>query len=582
MYGFHKRVGLSDNSMKASERKNKSPSEYYNPYFKRGHPNLLWLINKPKSGNKGGSNNVNGAGSSGKKQSAMVGGASGIGKKEEGDGDSEEDGLVDDTFLQPNYVATNSQVGSRTAGPVELGPLPKRELVQVKSQLDKLQQQQLAISQLIERLRRDHNTLMQQAVVFQSMHDRHENSINAILNFLANVFRKSLEEQGGVQSVSELLASIIPGGIPGGPGHQMAQGSVVDLSDFVPVHQQRTQEASNVSPPKRAQRLLPPIPVHGKTATPASSSSSTVSPAPQTQAPPFQVPSLPQMGSVTELFEGSPSEPVTPSPSLIKDELQSHPHEGMMRIINDTNATNATGTSSGLDLPDMAAKTAATMSHEQRDKMLHIMAGNTSQPPAVGQLPHQSGAQQQQQQPQPPLSNAGSRMASNSLSPVLSSVPPPPYYAMQNTQAEIEALEQMQADQAAKINELSSLLGPLSPLRDIEEGGPANGYFDENVDMDQYLDSVAFNNDLSSSYNNLGGSMTGNTDGNDFNFDLGNGEGGVGMETGSGNGPDFLAPFNSNRVLDAGSGNNTPSPANTEEIPRNDLDSPGPKRRRMQ
>src|SRR3954447_4165394 len=51
MYGFHKRVGLSDNSMKASERKNKSPSEYYNPYFKRGHPNLLWLINKPKGGN---------------------------------------------------------------------------------------------------------------------------------------------------------------------------------------------------------------------------------------------------------------------------------------------------------------------------------------------------------------------------------------------------------------------------------------------------------------------------------------------------------------------------------------------------
>jgi heat shock transcription factor len=50
MYGFHKRVGLSDNSMKASERKNKSPSEYYNPYFKRGHPNLLWLINKPKGG----------------------------------------------------------------------------------------------------------------------------------------------------------------------------------------------------------------------------------------------------------------------------------------------------------------------------------------------------------------------------------------------------------------------------------------------------------------------------------------------------------------------------------------------------
>jgi len=35
MYGFHKRVGLSDNSMRASERKNKSPSEYYNPFFRR-------------------------------------------------------------------------------------------------------------------------------------------------------------------------------------------------------------------------------------------------------------------------------------------------------------------------------------------------------------------------------------------------------------------------------------------------------------------------------------------------------------------------------------------------------------------
>ena len=48
MYGFCKRVNLLDNSMKVSERKNKSLSEYYNPYFKRGHPNLLWLI-KPKA-----------------------------------------------------------------------------------------------------------------------------------------------------------------------------------------------------------------------------------------------------------------------------------------------------------------------------------------------------------------------------------------------------------------------------------------------------------------------------------------------------------------------------------------------------
>ena len=50
MYGFQKRVDPSDNSMKASERKNKS--EYYNPHFKRGHPNLLRLI-KRKEQRKG-------------------------------------------------------------------------------------------------------------------------------------------------------------------------------------------------------------------------------------------------------------------------------------------------------------------------------------------------------------------------------------------------------------------------------------------------------------------------------------------------------------------------------------------------
>jgi heat shock transcription factor, other eukaryote len=49
MYGFHKKVGLSDNSMRASEKKSKSLSEYSNPYFRRGHPDLLWLIQKPRN-----------------------------------------------------------------------------------------------------------------------------------------------------------------------------------------------------------------------------------------------------------------------------------------------------------------------------------------------------------------------------------------------------------------------------------------------------------------------------------------------------------------------------------------------------
>ncbi|GJD01607.1 HSF-type DNA-binding protein [Colletotrichum higginsianum] len=95
MYGFHKRVGLSDNSMRASERKNKSPSEYSNPFFRRGHPNLLWLINKPKGGNKG------------KKG----------GKNAEVEGDSEEDIVVTDDAMGQGFGATSAPASKALPSP---------------------------------------------------------------------------------------------------------------------------------------------------------------------------------------------------------------------------------------------------------------------------------------------------------------------------------------------------------------------------------------------------------------------------------------------------------------------------------
>jgi heat shock transcription factor len=548
MYGFHKRVGLSDNSMKASERKNKSPSEYYNPYFKRGHPNLLWLINKPKSGKKPPKNAKPGE-----------------------EVDSDEDGLVEETFTpQPNFPAPNNQQLNRSIAPTEIGPLPpKKDLVLVKTQLEQLQQQQVAISQLIDRLRREHAQLMTQAAVFQNQHERHENSINAILNFLANVFRKSLEEQGGAQSVSELLASIIPGA-----QSQMPQGSVVDLGDF---DAQRPQEAPHPSPPKRQQRLLPPIPVQGQAATVSPSTTSATTPHPQYQVP---------MGSVTELFDASPSEPTTPS--YIKNELQMNPHEGMMKIINDTNTNSG---SSRLDLPDMASKTNATMNHEQRNKMLNMMAGRTSSPgfPVNNPPPPSSTSAQQPNTSMPQNTNTA-------LSPILSSVPPPPsMYQMENHQAEIDALQQMQRDQAAKIDELSNMLGPLSPLRHIpglDDGVGANGdYFDlNNVDlnngMDDFLNPQAFGD---VNYGDIPGApaVTHSTDGNDFNFGLDGADGDGGVDFGGAGGLG-AGLYEGGRIFDANSPNHTPSPAETagtagtEEIPRDDLGSPGPKRRRVQ
>ncbi|KAK3344388.1 kat SU protein [Lasiosphaeria hispida] len=583
MYGFHKRVGLSDNSMKASERKNKSPSEYYNPYFRRGHPNLLWLINKPKS-------------SSSKKK----------GKKEDGDGESDDDGGAEEAYVAPSVAA--APVGRGPPAANDVGPLQKKDLVHVKGQIERLQQQQMAISNMLGKLRQEHSQLYSQALMFQDMHERHENSINAILNFLANVFRKSLEEQGGTQSVQDLLASIIPNAQAHSQA-QMPQGSVVDLGDFV------NRQAANVTAmgtPKRQQRLLPPIPQHQVGKANTISPASTPSPAPQST---YQGP---QMGSVTELFDNSPAD--TSSPTFIKDELRTNPQEGMMKIIQDTNAVNT----SGIDLPNVANKTSVTMSNDQRNKMLSIMAGqsnhghannnnslnhshNHPSAPSMNRMsatvnPSTSSSLPTPTMPAPTTTPGGGL----SLSPVLSSIPPPPLHEYHATQAELDVLQQLQHDQASQINQLSSLLGPLSPLGRIpglggvdEQGNPtagggSGGYFD--IDYDQFLNSNAFTDSGVGGYDGgggyaggggIGGGAIGGGDGNDFNFSLDGGGEYMPVSTGSATGNN-RGGFESGQVFETGSvaDMSTPSEAGTEEITRNDLGlamgSPerDPKRRR--
>lgn len=565
MYGFHKRVGLSDNSMKASERKNKSPSEYYNPYFRRGHPNLLWLINKPKSGNS-------------KKK----------GKKEEVEGESDEDAAVEEAYGGQNLASAH--VG-RVPVSNELGPLQKKDLIQVKSQIERLQQQQVAISNMLTKMRQDQNQLYQQAVMFQNMHERHENSINAILNFLANVFRKSLEEQGGVQGVQDLLASIIPNSQGHGQPQMSPGGGVVDLGGFV---NQRPQNiTSTAGTPKRQQRLLPPIPLHQANKAALLSPSTASSAAPQTTH------HGPQMGTVTELFDASPND--TTSPAYMKNELQSNPQEGMMKIIHDTNAVS----SSGIDLTDMAAKTPASMSNDQRSKMLSIMAGSSASPTPSGSgvsngIPAASLATSLPTPATPALPVSGP-----SLSPIMSTIPVmPPLHELQATQAQLEALQRLQSEQATEIDQLTSLLGPLSPSGRIpgldEHGNPNTNYFD-NVDYDQFINTNAFSdpNYDAAGFDGIGIHNTGDATG-DFNFSLdgntatttagadfapgGSSGAGVGAAAGvevvgsngsngnSNNNSNTVAPgFEPGRVLETTSAANSPSTAGTEDVTPNEL-----------
>ncbi|KAK4190215.1 putative heat shock factor protein [Podospora australis] len=536
MYGFHKRVGLSDNSMKASERKNKSPSEYYNPYFRRGHPNLLWLINKPKSGNS-------------KKK----------GKKDDGDAESEEDGNVEETYIGPSLATPQP---GRAVLSHDVGVIPRKDFVHFKSELSRLQQQQVAISSMINKLRQDQSELYKKAITFQDQHDRHESSINAILTFLANVFRKSLEEQGGVQTVQDLLASIIPS-IPTNQGHgqpQMPpQGGIVDFGFVNP----RPQNITAIGTPKRQQRLLPPVPHLQAGKQPAISPSPTPSPAPQTSY------HLPQMGTVTELFDTSPGD--TTSPSYMKNELQANPQEGMMKIIQDTNAVNVNPNNIGLS--DVAAKTPASMSTDQRNQMLSIMARSNASAPANGVPPTPSPAPTMPAQTPAPAPTTGL-----SLSPILASVPiPPSLQAFQTSQVELDAVNASLAQQQADLDRIASMLGPLSPsgrIPGVDSSGNVTGFYD-NVDFDKYLNTNAYSDPGFGNAFGSTGMDNSATDVNDL-FTLDNADynmGAAGMSGAGANNVDTSIDslFEPGRVFETNSANNSPSPANTEEIPRSDV-----------
>ena len=465
MYGFHKRVGLSDNSMKASERKNKTPSEYYNPYFKRGHPNLLWLINKPKGG-------------SGEKKAK---GAARTKQEDGGDGgsDDEQDG-IEDTF-GTGYGQSNGQGSSRALSTApESQQLARRDIAVVQHQLQEIQKQQGAISNAISRLRKDHNQLYQQAVAFQTLHDRHESSINAILTFLATVYNRSLDGQGG-PNIAQMFANAIP-------QDQQQQGSVVDIGDLST--QQQQQNTGNLSPHRKQQRLLMAPP---STEAPQNHIQSAVS------GDSYNNLNTPQSRTIEELFET----PSADSPQ-VKSEIDTLPQQqSMMNIINNTNAQGPRPGSKAMAFPDVLSHFEnsngnSPLTSEQRNDMLQMIAGTASTP----------GANNALVSPTPP--------------------PAPTLEQLGYTQAEIDELVRMQQEQEAKLHEVSSLLQPLSPSGSIP-GLNDNQYFPDtnaspsgggNLDLDQYLDTGAYYTNGDTNDYNFDGLGFSNTDPNSFDFGL--------------------------------------------------------------
>ncbi|KAF9776753.1 hypothetical protein IL306_005031 [Fusarium sp. DS 682] len=529
MYGFHKRVGLSDNSMRASERKNKSPSEYSNPYFRRGHPNLLWLINKPKSGSKA-------------KKGA---------KGTEVDNDSEDEGATEEIFASGLGATAAQAPRSLPAGDSQ--PMPKKEMSLIREELSKVREQQKLILGAINRLQRNNTDLYQQAVMFQNQHDRHQNSINAILNFLANVFRKTLEDQGNSQNVNDIISSMLTN-----QNQQSAQhGSVVDLGDFI----QQMDSSTYGTPHKKARGLLPPIPNQNRAQTARSSSTPSRS-APGNSAYQAVNHHNPEMGHVTELHENSPSD--TNSPNL-RQELEANPHEQMLKMINEHNATN----NHGMDLPEAAelvANAPNTLSNAQRSKLVNFMAGQSSSAPSArstpAPTPHSAAPAPAAQvptsnghmaMPTMPTSTSASPppIESNpppSLSPIMGPpMAPPSLNEINSNQLDLDQLQRLQSEQDAKISELGNILGPLSPSGHVPGLADNETYFDpHSTDFDQFFDSSALFGD---------GQL--NADGTDFDFGID---------------PNHPNPsLHPGHPMSLMSHHNTPSPAGTEDIPRDDL-----------
>lgn len=530
MYGFHKRVGLSDNSMRASERKNKSPSEYSNPYFRQGHPNLLWLIQKPKS-----------EGQKGKKAS----------KSE--DPESDEDNALDESPGQLPGVPMQQAPKSLPAAGDNTSTPPKRDMAMIKEEIRQLRASQKAITQSLTQIQQTNRELYNQAMVFQNQHDRHQNSINAILHFLANLFRKSLEEQGGTQNIGDILTRVLSN-----PGTQ--QGSVVELGDLF---QNSGDQGANLggTPHRRARGLLPPIPDTNDGGRVTGSPS-----AGRGQYHPGMSGAHPEMGQVTELNDGPGSGTTPPN---IRQELENNPQEQMMRIINDHNATNNSGMNSN-EAANFVANAPNNLNEDQRNQLANFMNRQSATPSNRGSAtstPNMNAAPQQQAQPRntvsTPSAPATDAQAAPSLSPIMRSPAMPPLSVNQisNNQQELDRLQQLQSEQDARINDLTGMLGPLSPggkLPSLEEQTQQDGFFDNNVDIDQYFDSTAFLDD-----NGFGG------DGANFdvNFDAPDNPFATGMEP-------QQQPAATGPAQGGKSNNTSPSDTGTEEIQREDMAVP--------
>lgn len=516
MYGFHKKIGLSDNSMRASERKNKSPSEYFNPYFKQGKPNLLWLIQKPKATQSRGKPGTRA-------------------KPEETQADDEGDEMYEVDGTQVVHKGPDDAIpvlrGARQ--PLMIGPGVEAShqdtLVTVQQELEAVRQQQTVISSVMQKMRRDHEQLFGQARAFEELHSRHENSINAILTFLATIYNRSLEGSGG-QNLANIFTGVIPH--DGQP-----QGSVVDVGDF------NVSQADSTNPqirrPMRRQPLLlkapppeqeadntPTVTPHTTIPSPNQRQNWSADSGPQTTTYAQPDISTARLSSGHENYnrdlssQQSQSPAFTPASISAETSTSPFPETDLMALINSTNESGTGLLGNRMDFPQalshlQTANGKSPLTTNQRDNLLQMIANSAATSPNGTNV---------------------STLTSPGPMPVVD------LGAWNSAQDKLGFLEKTIKEQDAKLANLSTMVRPLSPSGSIP--GMTSGqirnstgysdsldfdamfntgdYFDDalstsNLNFGNTSDTIDFGNDLNPR-NNIGfnlDSMPGNESPND-------------------------------------------------------------------
>jgi heat shock transcription factor len=179
LYGMYKTVNISDGSLRRSEtalKGVKPTNTYSHPYFQRDRLDLLWLVQKPASK------------TGGKRTSDGV-------IKSDDKGDDSRGALPPATKSKPACECETGGVGSGTT------PLAHYETLIAQHDLRNLRQRQKYISDTFTQLKEQYEGFYRQATAFQSFHETHENSINAIMAFLASSHNFSIAEHAGQEVV---------------------------------------------------------------------------------------------------------------------------------------------------------------------------------------------------------------------------------------------------------------------------------------------------------------------------------------------------------------------------------------------